>query len=42
VVDALRDVSIMLIPMLLVLVLVFVWPQVVLVLPTLVSPDFLK
>jgi tripartite ATP-independent transporter DctM subunit len=40
--DALRDVCIMLVPMLLVLVMVIVWPQVVLFLPTLISPDFLK
>jgi len=40
--DALRDVCIMLIPMLMVLVLVIVWPQVVLLLPSLISPDFLK
>lgn len=42
VVDVLRDVCIMLVPMLLVLVLVIVWPQVVLLLPSLVSPEFLK
>jgi tripartite ATP-independent transporter DctM subunit len=42
VVDALRDVSIMLIPMMLVLVLVIVWPAVVLVLPSLLSPEFLR
>jgi len=42
VVDALRDVSIMLVPMLLVLVLVIVWPAVVLLLPSLVSPEFLR
>jgi hypothetical protein len=42
IIDALRDVCIMLVPMLLVLVLVIVWPQVVLLLPSLVSPDFLK
>jgi len=40
--DAMRDVCIMLVPMLLVLVLVIVWPQVVLLLPSLVSPEFLK
>jgi tripartite ATP-independent transporter DctM subunit len=42
VVDAIRDVCIMLVPMLLVLVLVIVWPKVVLFLPGLISPDFLK
>ena len=40
--DVLRDVCIMLVPMLMVLVLVIVWPQVVLLLPSLISPDFLK
>lgn len=40
--DALRDVCIMLIPMLLVLVLIIVLPQVVLLLPSLISPDFLR
>jgi TRAP-type C4-dicarboxylate transport system permease large subunit len=40
--DALRDVCIMLVPMLLVLVLVIVWPQLVLLLPSLISPEFLK
>ena len=42
IVDAMRDVCIMLVPMLLVLVLVIVWPQVVLLLPSLISPEFLK
>ena len=41
-IDALKDVLIMLIPMLGVLVLVIVWPQVVLFLPSLISPEFLK
>lgn len=41
-VDALRDTVIMLLPMLGVLVLVIVWPQLVLFLPNLVSPEFLK
>ena len=40
--DALRDVCIMLIPMLLVLVMVIVWPQVALFLPSLISPEFLR
>jgi tripartite ATP-independent transporter DctM subunit len=39
--DALKDTVIMLLPMLGVLVLVIVWPDVVLVLPRLVSPEFL-
>ena len=39
---ALKDTMIMLMPMLGVLVLVIVWPDVVLILPKLVSPDFLK
>jgi tripartite ATP-independent transporter DctM subunit len=40
--QAMRDVCIMLVPMLLVLVLVIVWPQVVLFLPSLLSPEFLR
>lgn len=39
--DALKDTMIMLLPMLGVLVLVIVWPDVVLLLPRLVSPEFL-
>jgi len=39
--DALKDTIIMLLPMLGVLILVIVWPDVVLFLPRLVSPDFL-
>jgi tripartite ATP-independent transporter DctM subunit len=39
--DALKDTLIMLIPMLLVLVLVIIWPDVSLFLPRLVSPEFL-
>jgi TRAP-type C4-dicarboxylate transport system permease large subunit len=39
---ALKDTMIMLMPMLGVLVLVIVWPDVVLILPKLVSPDFMK
>lgn len=40
--DALRDVMLMLLPMIGVLVLVIAWPQLVLFLPSLVSPEFLK
>lgn len=40
--DALKDVMLMLLPMIGVLVLVIVWPQLVLFLPSLVSPEFLK
>ena len=40
--DALRDVLLMLLPMIGVLVLVVVWPQLVLFLPSLISPEFLK
>lgn len=40
--DALRDVLLMLLPMIGVLVLVVVWPQVVLFLPSLISPEFLR
>ncbi len=40
--EALKDVMIMLLPMLGVLVLIIVWPDVVLVLPKLISPEFLK
>ncbi len=40
--EALKDVIIMLLPMLGVLVLIIVWPDVVLVLPKLISPEFLK
>ncbi|WP_198368927.1 TRAP transporter large permease [Roseomonas rosulenta] len=39
--DALKDTFIMLIPMLLVLMLVIIWPEVTLFLPRLVSPEFL-
>jgi tripartite ATP-independent transporter DctM subunit len=41
-VDALKDVFIMLIPMFGVLVLVIMWPAVVLFLPSLISPEFLR
>jgi tripartite ATP-independent transporter DctM subunit len=42
VVHALKDVFIMLLPMFVVLGLVIVWPDLSLVLPRLISPDFLK
>jgi tripartite ATP-independent transporter DctM subunit len=41
-IDALKDTLIMLLPMLGVLVLVIVWPDFVLFLPKIVSPEFLK
>jgi tripartite ATP-independent transporter DctM subunit len=41
-IDALKDTFIMLIPMLGVLVVVITWPDLVLFLPKMVSPDFLK
>ncbi len=41
-IDALKDTFIMLIPMLGVLILVIVWPDLVLFLPKMVSPEFLK
>ncbi len=41
-IDALKDTIIMLMPMLGVLVLVIVWPEVVLFLPKLISPEFLR
>jgi tripartite ATP-independent transporter DctM subunit len=40
--DALKDTMIMLLPMLGVLVLVIVWPRLVLFLPSLISPEFLR
>jgi TRAP-type C4-dicarboxylate transport system permease large subunit len=40
--DAIKDTSIMLIPMLMVLALVIIWPKVSLLLPTLISPEFLR
>ena len=40
--DAIKDTAIMLVPMLLVLALVIVWPKVSLFLPGLISPEFLK
>ncbi len=41
-VDAIKDTMIMLVPMLGVLALVILWPQVVLFLPSLISPEFLR
>jgi tripartite ATP-independent transporter DctM subunit len=41
-IDALKDTFIMLIPMLGVLVMVILWPDVVLFLPKMVSPEFLR
>jgi tripartite ATP-independent transporter DctM subunit len=41
-IDVLKDTMIMLLPMLGVLMLVIVWPDVSLILPKLVSPEFLK
>ena len=40
--DAIKDVCIMLLPMLGVLVLIILWPDVALFLPKLISPEFLK
>ena len=40
--DAIKDTMIMLVPMLLVLAAVIMWPQVSLFLPGLISPEFLK
>ena len=40
--DAIKDTGLMLIPMLLVLALVIVWPKVSLFLPNLISPEFLR
>ena len=40
--DAIKDTAIMLVPMLLVLALVIVWPKVSLFLPGLISPEFLR
>jgi TRAP-type C4-dicarboxylate transport system permease large subunit len=40
--DVLKDTCIMLLPMLGVLVLVILWPDVALLLPKLVSPEFLR
>ncbi len=41
-IDVLRDVLIMLMPMCIVLVMIIIWPQVVLFLPGLISPEFLR
>jgi tripartite ATP-independent transporter DctM subunit len=41
-IDVLRDIMIMLMPMCVVLVMIIVWPQVVLFLPSLISPEFLN
>ena len=40
--DAIKDTGIMLVPMLMVLALVIMWPKVSLFLPQLISPEFLK
>jgi TRAP-type C4-dicarboxylate transport system permease large subunit len=40
--EVLRDTMIMLMPMFGVLMLVIMWPQVTLFIPSLISPDFLK
>jgi tripartite ATP-independent transporter DctM subunit len=40
--DAIKDTAIMLVPMLMVLALVIVWPNVSLLLPMLISPEFLR
>jgi TRAP-type C4-dicarboxylate transport system permease large subunit len=39
-VDALRDVAVLLAPMLLILLLVVLWPELVLTLPRLLMPRF--
>jgi len=39
---ALKDTMIMLVPMLLVLAMLIVWPEIALILPKLVRPEFLK
>ena len=41
-IDVLKDIMIMLMPMCIVLVMVILWPQVVLFLPSLISPEFLN
>ena len=41
-VEVLKDVMIMLIPMLMVLALLILWPEMALFLPRLISPEFLK
>ena len=39
---ALKDTMIMLLPMLVVLAAIIVWPQIPLILPRLISPEFLR
>jgi len=39
---ALKDTMIMLVPMILVLAAIIVWPQIPLILPRLISPELLK
>jgi TRAP-type C4-dicarboxylate transport system permease large subunit len=39
---ALKDTMIMLVPMLLVLAMLIIWPEMALILPRLVRPEFLK
>jgi TRAP-type C4-dicarboxylate transport system permease large subunit len=39
---ALKDTMIMLVPMLLVLAMLIVWPEIALILPQLIRPDYLK
>jgi TRAP-type C4-dicarboxylate transport system permease large subunit len=39
---ALKDTMIMLMPMLVVLSALIIWPEIVLILPRLISPEFLK
>ena len=39
---ALKDTMIMLVPMLLVLAAIIVWPEIPLLLPRLISPEFLR
>jgi TRAP-type C4-dicarboxylate transport system permease large subunit len=39
---ALKDTMIMLVPMLLVLTAIIIWPQIPLFLPRLISPEFLR
>jgi hypothetical protein len=40
--DALKDTMIMLVPMLLVLAAIITWPEIPLLLPRLISPEFLR
>ncbi len=40
--DAIKDTVIMLLPMLAVLALVIMWPKISLLLPSLISPEFLR